>query len=80
MSRTWNYRIIRYKGDNGFGLHEVHYDEVGLPIAMTESPATFACDDEEGPAGVVKSLERALKAAQELPVLDVLPDAEMEHG
>jgi len=56
---TWNYRIVKYRDGSGFGLHEVMYDDDGLPWAMTANPCTFACGIEEGPAGIKGSLLRA---------------------
>ena len=57
---SWNYRIVRYLDGRGFGLHEVFYDENGLPYGMTESPCAFVCGPDERPRGVVASLEDAL--------------------
>lgn len=71
---TWNYRIVHYK--DGFGLHEVYYDAAGLPWGMTDAPVRFTCDDDEGPAGIIESLKRALKDARERPVFDVPADDE----
>jgi hypothetical protein len=68
---SWSYRIVCYRNDEGFGLHEVHYDEAGLPWGMTENPAGFACAVDEGPAGVLDSLKLALADATSRPVLDV---------
>ena len=48
---SWNYRIVKYLDDKGFGLHEVYYDKDGEPWGMTKWPVTFACDLEEGPGG-----------------------------
>lgn len=49
---TWNYRIVRYPNNEGFGLHEVYYDKDGQSWGMTESPTSFVCGAEEGTAGV----------------------------
>ena len=67
---SWDYRIVRYRNGSGFGLHEVYYDKDGQPWAMTERPASFACDVEEGSDGVVRSLGMAHTAALKRPVLD----------
>lgn len=67
---AWNYRIIRYQKNVGFGLHEVFYDDAGQPWGMTSDPIHFCCDEEEGPEGVVSSLTAALKDASEFPILD----------
>ena len=66
---TWNYRIVRYLDNKGFGLHEVYY-EGDREVAMTESPASFVCDAEEGPDGVSDSLRLALSDASHRPVFD----------
>lgn len=68
---TWNYRIVRYHDrKNGFGLHEVHYDNECRPVAMTATGATFHADADEGPAAIIEMLEKALKDAKERGVLD----------
>ena len=65
----WNYRIVRHRGSpEWFGVHEAYYNDDGNPIMMTE-PVTFSCDQEEGPEGLVRSLEQALADARNRPVL-----------
>ncbi|MFT4055201.1 MAG: hypothetical protein QM681_11905 [Novosphingobium sp.] len=64
---TWNYRVIDH--GHSLSLHEVHYDEAGQPNAYTTEPVTFVCDPEDGAAGLIGSLERALVGAKALPVL-----------
>lgn len=66
----WNYRIVKYKDGSGFGLHEVFYDKDGEPWAMTENPASFVCDNDEGPNGINQSLSRARVDALKRPVFD----------
>jgi hypothetical protein len=65
---SWSYRVVRY--GNGYGLHEVHYDEDGLAWTMTENPISFACGVHEGPLGIVDSLSNAHGAAKNFPVFD----------
>ena len=67
---SWNYRIVRYPKNQGFGLHEVHYDEDGKPWGVSKDATTFACDVEEGVAGIIQSLQMAIDAAKEHPVFD----------
>lgn len=67
---TWNYRIVRYKSGDAYGLHEVYYNKSGEACGMTENCATFGCDAEEGPDGITASLELALKDARTRPVFD----------
>lgn len=64
---TWNYRIIRHA--DWIGLHEVYYDDGGRPKSYTTNAATFVCDLDEGPDGIIKSLEMALADARKHPVL-----------
>lgn len=68
---TWNYRIVRHhQPSEWLGLHEVFYDDAGLPSSMTADPIDFVCDGEEGPEGIVRALEMALADAKGRPVLD----------
>ena len=69
---TWNYRIVRH-ADGNLALHEVYYDDSGWPTNRTAEPISFACDAEEGTAGIISSLQMALRDARQ-PVLD---DAEI---
>lgn len=67
----WNYRIVRYhRRADGYGLHEVHYNDAGKPVAMTARGACFHADMEEGPTAIVRMLGKALKDAQERGVLE----------
>ena len=67
----WNYRIIKYCNGGGYGLHEVYYDkETGEPESRTEEPCHFFCWEDEGPTGIIKSLQMALDGALSTPVLD----------
>ena len=70
---SWNYRIVRYRDNKGFGLHEVYYDKDGEPWGMTEDAARFICDAEEGPGGITGSLMMARTDVRKRPMLDV-PD------
>lgn len=66
---AWNYRILDH-GDH-FALHEVYYDAAGTPNGWTERPIEFVCDTDDGPQGVIGSLEMALADARKHPVLKV---------
>lgn len=66
----WNYRIVKYKTGDGYGLHEVYYDDVGEAWAMTKDPISFGCDIEEGPEGVLSSIRLALQSVETRPVFD----------
>ena len=60
---TWNYRIVQYADNSGFGLHEVYYDQDGQPEAMTETPVGFSVDPNEGPEALKDSLAKAFADA-----------------
>lgn len=68
---SWNYRVVRYPNNEGFGLHEVYYDKEGQPWGMTEEPARFVCSADEGPGGVKGSLLMARVDAIKRPTLDL---------
>ena len=76
---SWNYRVVRYRNGEDFGLHEVFYDDDGLPWGMTENPATFVSGTDEGPAGIKGSLLHARIDAIKRPVFDE-PDEGMWPG
>lgn len=67
---TWNYRIVRYRDGQGYGLHEVHYDKDGNAWSMTTDPAGFVADAEEGPEIVIKALGMAMNDATTRGVFD----------
>ncbi len=82
---TWRYQILDH--GTHLALHEVYDDDdvfgggrslTAKPteegpdgISWTAEPITFVCDPEEGPAGIIRSLEMALADARKLPVLKV---------
>lgn len=67
---TWNYRVVRYRDGSGFGLHEVFYDDKGLPWGMSEEATGFVCGLEEGAAGIAEALMLARTDSIRRPVLD----------
>ena len=67
---TWNYRIVRYRSGEGYGLHEVFCNEVGEPYAMGEHPAGFVAHFDEGPGAVQEALRMAGTDARLRPILD----------
>lgn len=75
---NWNYRIVKYKDDAGYGLHEVHYHDDGSPQSMTLGPITFAGDT---PEEVREQLRMARVDAIKRPVFDEtnLPTAAAER-
>ncbi len=60
---TWSYRVIRH-ADGHYAVHEVFYDERGVPTAMTQEPISFLADADEGPEAIVTALHRALEDAR----------------
>ena len=73
MAKTeggWNYRIVRYKSGEGFGLHEVYYDGSGQPWGMTYAAPGFVADAEEGSEGVLAMLDQAFSDARKHSVLE----------
>ena len=66
---TWSYRIMKHS-DGWLGLHEVFYDDDGKVNGWTEEAVKFVAWEDEGPAGIIKSLEMALADAKNLDVLD----------
>lgn len=67
---SWNYRIVKYKDGSGYGLHEVFYDDNGVPSGMTKNPAGFVSSEYEGPAGIHESMMMARTDAIRRPVLE----------
>jgi len=67
----WNYRIIKrkYKSTVTYTLHEVYYGEDSEVEYFTTNPISFCSDEDEGPEGLVQSLEMAIKDAKKYPVL-----------
>lgn len=64
---TWNYRIVKYRDENGYGLHEVHYDDNGRPRSRTTDAAGFVGENERE---VIDGLELALRDARRMPVFN----------
>lgn len=64
---TWNYRIIDH-GD-WLGLHEVHYDEAGVPRSYTADPVSFVDSKEDGSPSIVAALQIAVRDAETRPAL-----------
>ena len=62
---TWNYRIIKYKDDDGFGLHEVYYTN-GTPHSRTKRPTSIGISRAE----VITDVKRMLHDAKTRPVLE----------
>jgi hypothetical protein len=71
---SMNYRIVRHSGEPPYGFFtvcEVHTDANGEVMSWTESPVSFVAGADEGPEGIVRLLETALRDAKAHPVLDL---------
>lgn len=75
---AWTYRIV----DHGqhFALHEVCLDDQGNPRDWVRRSIDFACDLDDGPEGIISSLEQALVAAKAAPSLVVRGDRLVQRG
>jgi hypothetical protein len=70
---TWNYRLILHDTNvdaeaHWIGLHEVYYDGERIK-SWTENAVPFECYADEGAAGLINSLQMALRDAQKHPML-----------
>jgi hypothetical protein len=68
---SWNHRVIEFRDPDGSvwrAIHEVHYDDAGLPVAYTEGHAVVIADAENCPEEMIRILDR-MRAAVEKPVL-----------
>lgn len=71
MFKHWNYRIIRHTPVDGAGfvsyaIHEVHYDEAGNPVAVSENPIRLVADTPQDLASDLELMEDATRK----PTLD----------
>jgi hypothetical protein len=68
--RTWDYRVVRHKGVHDMGdflqIHEVYYDENGMPDMVTEDPVAAGGETIEE----VRQVLEWMLAATEKPILD----------
>jgi hypothetical protein len=82
---SWNYRIVKRTsplGEHFYALHEVYYKDhdINQPTARDDEARGFMSGKEEGPEGIIASLELALKSIREHPVLDdPWPDEILPH-
>ena len=66
---SWDYRIVKYKSGDGFGLHEIFYDDNGVSWGMSEEPVVFKCYDDEAPqTDIADALLTALVAVRQRPI------------
>lgn len=62
---SWNYRIVEYADGDGYGLHEVFYDENKSATSMTEKPAGFVG---KNPTEIIDALLQARVCARKLQI------------
>jgi hypothetical protein len=67
---TWNYRVIRYKNGD-LGIHEVYYNDEGIPVSCTENAVGVYGDGvyADGIEDMSKTLEHMRKALAQ-PIID----------
>ena len=75
---TWNYRIIRHKGEvsEWLAIHEVFYDDEGNPDGCTENPIHIIGDDLEE---IEKTLEY-MQLALNKPIIDYQYFEDLENN
>ena len=61
----WNYRVIRHQLSAGLGhvsytIHEVHYDDRGESIAVSENPIRLVADSPTDLAADLKLMQEAI--------------------
>ena len=74
---SWNYRVIRYANNEGFGLHEVYYDESGKVEGWTEDPVITCSANESFEREFIRELKAMMKDIESAgPVIeeDELPE------
>lgn len=74
---TWNYRLMRHRGPGDeitLAVHEVYYDESGVPNGWTEKPVSFGGHT---PEDVIESLRRAIEGCGK-PILEYSPDEKQD--
>jgi len=59
---TWNHRVVRkvYEGEALFGIHEVFYDDDGIPHAVTVDPVGVVDETLEELAQTLEWMRKAL--------------------
>ena len=60
---TWNYRILaqEYKGELWFGIHEIYYNDDGIPDMCTEDAVGVVGDNLAEISDTLKWMKKALK-------------------
>ncbi len=63
---TWNYRVVKTVHEDGYtsyGIHEVFYDDDGLPCACTQDPIDVFADSEQELREVYNMMKEAFEQA-----------------
>ena len=60
---TWNHRVLAHDSKDGVYLqiHEVYYDEHGLPTSYTKEPVTVGSEDLNGIRWTLNKMKACLK-------------------
>lgn len=69
---TWNHRVIKFypEGqDPYYAIHEIYYDDEGIPWAFTKNPASVVWDNDETFESPRFSLD-SMRKALDLPILE----------
>lgn len=60
MSTEW--RVVRYKDGSGYGLHQVNYDNEGLPYGMSAQPVVLQVPDILGPHRIMQIMREIIQS------------------
>lgn len=57
----WNYRVMatEYKGDIVLQVHEVYYNDKGVPSSYSDEPSTIGGENIEEIKDIIQKLEEA---------------------
>lgn len=55
----WNYRLVKHKDGDTYGLHEVYYNDDGDACGMTERPL-FVVDGDHGDHDAYKDMMKII--------------------
>ena len=60
---SWNYRVLahKYEEEIYFEIHEVYYDENGIPNGYKEKPVTISGENIKGMRWALNKMKECLK-------------------
>ncbi|MDN7700036.1 hypothetical protein QZM15_16320 [Burkholderia sp. AU44665] len=60
----WNHRVIEHEanGEKWRSIHEVYYDDTGVPWAYTENPTPVQWSEGDNPTWILDQMHKALDA------------------